>query len=455
MFDASMEKYLKEQAQVAADWIQKYAPKNRVRIISHYDADGITAAAIITHALKRLGYDFQVSLMRNPFTDGLKKVQKEQNDLIIFTDMGSGQLPLIQKIDAHCIIIDHHQLIEKQPPDNILQINAYQYDINGNYDASGASLSYAVALAIDERNTDLAVYAIAGATGDKQYIGGFTGYNKSLIENAVQQNNVKQKTSVKLNGNTIQEAIYYAVDPFYPTLSGRTQNIIEFLKKLDINPEKSPESLTSTEQKKLHSALILLLLEYKCEANIIDTVIRSRYYSDKTFGEVEQFADLLDCCGKGGHRDLGFALCLGDKEAYKEAISYEKEYKQNILDELHILEKDGATETDYIRYFYTDHSSLGGVIGGIAVNFIFDREKPLFSIVKKPHQLHISCRGNKYLVRNGLDLGAAMEKIARKLNGNGGGHQVAAGATIPQEKEQDFITILNEIITNQLSKKEE
>ncbi len=453
MFDEAMKKTLTEQANVAVEWIKKYATNNRVRLISHYDADGITAAAIMAHAVRRFGFDFQLSLMRNPFTDGLKKVKQEQNDIIIFTDMGSGQLPLIEKLNAHCIIIDHHQLIKKETPENILQLNTYQFEINGNYDASGASLSYAVALALDEQNKDLAAYAIAGATGDKQYIGDFTGYNKKLIDAAVKQNTVTENTSVKLNGKSMQEALYYAVDPYYKGLSGRTEQIIDFLKKLNINPDKSPESLTEEEQQKIHSALLLLLLEHNCEANIIDTVIRSRYYSEKTWGELEQFADLLDCCGKGGHRDLGFALCMHDSEAYQEARTYEQEYKQTILDELLKLEETGAKETDSIRYFYTNKSSIGGVIGGIAVNYLFDREKPLFSIVKKTDELHVSCRGNKYLVKNGLDLGFAMETIAKKLGGHGGGHQVAAGSTIPQEKEKEFLQLLDSTIAKQLSKK--
>jgi len=454
LFDEDMKKTLQEQAKIAAEWIHSYAKQKRVRIISHYDADGITAATIMAKAVKRLGYDFQVSLMRNPFTEGLKKVRKEHNDLIIFTDMGSGQLPFIEEMDSHCIIIDHHQLIKEKTIDTILQLNAYQFDINGNYEASGASLSYVVAFALDEQNRDLAVYAIAGATGDKQYIDGFTGYNKTLIEEAVKQEIVNEKTSVKLNGETIHQALYYAIDPFYPGLSGRKDQILDFLEKININPKTSAQNISIEEQKRLHSALMVLLLKQGCEPNIIDTVIRPRYYADQTWGELEQFADLLDCCGKGGHRDLGFAVCMGDSKAYEEARSYEKEYKQRLLDELLKLEQNGPKETETIRYFYTEKSSLGGVIGGIAVNYLFDREKPLFSIVKKPDELHVSCRGNKYLVSNGLDLGAAMERIAKKLGGHGGGHQVAAGATLPQDKEEEFIRLLDTIISEQITHKE-
>ena len=166
--------------------------------------------------------------------------------------------------------------------------------------------------------------------------------------------------------------------------------------------------------------------------------------------ELERFADLLDTCGKGGNRGLGLAICMDDKNAYSEAVELEKEYKQKILDELLKLEKDGFKEKLSFRYFYSKDSSLGGVIGGIATNFIFDKDKPLLSIVKKDDEIHISCRGNQYLVEKGLDLGFAMNEVAKKLGGHGGGHKIASGATINSEKEEEFLEIVDEIIVKQL-----
>jgi RecJ-like exonuclease len=166
--------------------------------------------------------------------------------------------------------------------------------------------------------------------------------------------------------------------------------------------------------------------------------------------ELERLADLLDSCGKGGNRGLGLALCMGDKQTFDEAVELEKEYKQKILDELMRLEKDGFKEKKGFRYFYSKDSSLGGVIGGIASNFILGKEKPLLSLVKKDDELHVSCRGNQYLVSKGLDLGLAMNETAKKLGCHGGGHSIAAGATISSEKEEEFLDMVDTIITKQL-----
>ena len=64
--------------------------------------------------------------------------------------------------------------------------------------------------------------------------------------------------------------------------------------------------------------------------------------------------------------------------------------------------------------------------------------------------MHISGRGNQYLVSNGLDLGSALKEVATSLNGNGGGHKIAAGATIDSKKEKEFLDAANMILSKQM-----
>ena len=445
-----MEDNILELSRKAAKIILSTPKDTRFRIISHYDADGISAAGIICTALNREGYDFHVSLMRNPFTQGLERIKKEENEIIIFSDMGSGQIETIEQFNCKAIIIDHHQVYKSKTIEDILQINANLCGINGNYEASGASLSYSIAKALNKENMDLAPLAIAGATGDKQYIGKIRGYNKTILEEALKNGYLKEYTGIKLYGESLYDALYYSIDPYYAGISGNKEAIYETLEKLNLDKKNKIENLNEEQKKKLQSLLLFKLIKKGCEKNIIDTVIRKRYWSEALQCELERFADLLDACGKGGNRGIGLAVCLGDKNSYNEAVKLERDYKQNILDELLKLEKDGVIEREYFRYFYSNRSSLGGVIGGIATNFILDKRKPLFSLVRKDEEIHISCRGNQYLVSNGLDLGSAMKDIATSLNGNGGGHKIAAGATINSKNEKDFLDKTNMIISKQM-----
>jgi RecJ-like exonuclease len=179
--------------------------------------------------------------------------------------------------------------------------------------------------------------------------------------------------------------------------------------------------------------------------------IRKRYTASQGW-ELERFADLLDACGKNGYRSLGLAICLGDNTAWKDALKVEKEYKQKILDGLQHVEQGNIHETDGMRYFYSDNSSLGGVIAGIAMNYVLDEKKPLFSLTRKEtdDELHVSCRGNQKLVAQGLDLGSAMKTVATDLGGFGGGHKIAAGATVTFDKEKDFLEKVDTILVQQM-----
>ncbi len=446
MADDNLEKLSKKAAEI----ILSLPKSTRIRVISHYDADGITSAAIICSALYRAGYNFHATLMRNPFDKGLEKVSKEDNELIIFLDMGSGQIETIEEMNWKSIIIDHHQYLKKKTSKDVLQINANLCEINGNYEACGATLSYSLAKALDSKNVDLVSLAITGVTGDKQYIGGIKGFNKTILEEALNNDTIQEDIGIKLYGEALFEALKYSIDPYYSGISGNEDEIKKLFKGLNLKKDVKIEDLDIDQKKQLQSFLMLKLIKKGCEKNILDTVIRPRYKTNIFDCESERLADLLDSCGKGGNRGLGLALCMGDRQSFDKAVELEKEYKQNVLDELLKLEKDGFKEKKSYRYFYSKDSSLGGVIGGVATNFILDTEKPLLSVVKNDDEIHVSCRGNQYLVEKGLDLGFAMNESAKKFNGHGGGHKIASGAMIDSSKEEEFLDMVDEIITKQL-----
>lgn len=438
----------------AASLLLSLPPSTRIRVVSHYDADGISAAGVLCTAVYRLGFDFHATLMRNPFTKGFDRLKNEHNDLIIFSDMGSGQIETIKSLGCKAIILDHHQFLTTQTSEDIIQINANLFGFDGNYDVSGATLSYLLATALHPANEDLAALALAGATGDKQFIGGVRGLNKTILETALQKGFLKERTSIKLYGESISDALYFSVDPYYRGLSGNQEAITQMLEKLNLEKTTAIQDIPQKTMTQIQSYLVFLLMKAGCQQNILDMTIRKRFFSPQGW-ELERFADLLDACGKNGYRSLGLSLCLGDGATWHEATMVEKEYKQKILDGLGLLEQGGVHETEGMRYFYSDNSSLGGVIAGIAMNYVLDEMKPLFSLARKQtdDEIHVSCRGNQKLVMTGLDLGAAMKTAAGELGGYGGGHKIAAGATIGFDREKEFLERVNDILIHQMKGK--
>jgi RecJ-like exonuclease len=64
--------------------------------------------------------------------------------------------------------------------------------------------------------------------------------------------------------------------------------------------------------------------------------------------------------------------------------------------------------------------------------------------------LKLSGRGTLRLVEKGLDLSDALRRAASTVGGEGGGHKVASGATIPAGTRDRFLDEADRIIAAQL-----
>ena len=69
---------------------------------------------------------------------------------------------------------------------------------------------------------------------------------------------------------------------------------------------------------------------------------------------------------------------------------------------------------------------------------------------KEDGQVKASARATQELVDKGLDLSTALKKAAKELDGIGGGHNIAAGATIGKGKEEEFLDLVEKEIKDQL-----
>ena len=65
--------------------------------------------------------------------------------------------------------------------------------------------------------------------------------------------------------------------------------------------------------------------------------------------------------------------------------------------------------------------------------------------------IKISSRGTQELIRRGMNLSKAMNDVTESVGGAGGGHDIAAGGTIPPERAEEFIHLLDEYIGRQLN----
>jgi len=420
----------------------------QLRILTHYDADGLSAASIMVGALSRANKKFHLTISKSLDGDMLESVAKEGNPTVLFLDMGSGQIDGLERLESKVCSLDHHKPIRKSK--KVVQVNPHFFEIDGMTDSCASTISFVTAIMMDPCNWDLSPIAIAGIIGDRQHMGGMKNINQQILDYAKEKGFIEVQRGLNLKGSTILDAIHDSVDPFFVGMSGRKDNVLAFLDSMKLNPETPMGALDEVYRRKLTSMLSLKLMGQGCRPETVEELVADVHWIPSMNLTAADLADLLNACGRMNHEGLGIAICMGDKESLVRAEELRKEYNRKLLDRLVSIETEGVTEKAHIQYFDAPDPSLAGAQCGLAMQYILDQSKPTLALSSVKGSIKVSSRGTKYLVSQGLDLSAALKKGAEKFGGLGGGHAVASGATIPESKREEFLEAVDEIIAQQL-----
>lgn len=80
-----------------------------------------------------------------------------------------------------------------------------------------------------------------------------------------------------------------------------------------------------------------------------------------------------------------------------------------------------------------------------------DWRKPILGLTYvDENYVKVSLRCSRLFYFKNIHFGKLIKKISEKVGGNGGGHAVACGAYIPQDREADFIDLFDQILDNKL-----
>jgi len=419
-----------------------------LRVISHHDADGIAAAAVLTGALRRANRQFHLTITKGLDSDIVEGLAKEGNEAILFLDMGSGQIESLEGLDAKVAVLDHHKPVRKSK--KVVQVNPHFHNIDGMTESCASALSFLMAVLMDPCNWDLSPIAIAGIIGDRQHMGGMKGVNQQILDYASEKRYVTVQRGLNLKGATVADAIADSVDPYFVGMSGRKENVLAFLESLRINPGLALGAVDVVLRRKLTSMLSLRLMGQGCRPETVEELVSDLHWIESMSMSAADLADLLNACGRMDHEGVGVALCMGDEDSLALAGDLRRQYNAKILGKLMAIEADGVTQKEHIQYFSTEDPSLAGAQAGLAMQYILDQNKPTIALSEVKGKVKVSSRGTKYLVSKGLDLAAALKKSAEKVGGYGGGHAVASGATIPKGMEEEFLSVLDDIVGLQL-----
>ncbi|MFO7791533.1 MAG: DHH family phosphoesterase [Candidatus Saliniplasma sp.] len=421
---------------------------DKFRIISHYDGDGISAASVLALTLMRENKGFHARFV-SKIPENLPK------DLpIILTDIGNSHLRRIKDIDEPVIVLDHHKVDEsiESEDDEHVYINPHDHDIDGSSEVSGGTLALLLSELYDKKNVSLSLYGLAGAAADKQNLNGFKGMNSSLLDEALEREELIEKEGLFIDGEDIKEALMKAGDPYFPGISGRKKDIEQILEDLDIDPETPVEDIPSKAERKLNTLLVVSLIETDIPSQVIESIRGCHYISNRYGTSVDILYKLLNSAARTKQAGLGMSICLGDKDALEKTKEIRKTYREKMVERLQDLEEEGPTEKVNIQYFFEEKKERKGELAGLAMLYIFDQSKPTLGICELDDDIDISARGTRKLVDKGLDLGMLCRETAKKFDGRGGGHDIAAGATVSKEYKDDFLDDFDRRVAKTLDK---
>jgi RecJ-like exonuclease len=117
---------------------------------------------------------------------------------------------------------------------------------------------------------------------------------------------------------------------------------------------------------------------------------------------------------------------------------------------------DGAVRLEALDYLVLEGlAPLSGKLAGIFANAGFSgHDRPIFTLNPEERWIKVSARMNPQLVDRGLHLGKALDSVAARLEGSGGGHAVAAGARVPRQSMEEFVRELDKEVQLQLADEE-
>jgi len=219
--------------------------------------------------------------------------------------------------------------------------------------------------------------------------------------------------------------------------------------------------LSMDERRAVASALVQHAVERGVPAARIDELVATSYTLPEEpegteLRDASEFSTLLNATARYERADVGLAVCLGDRDcALERARELLRNHRRNLSEGVEFVENEGVTFEEHVQWFDADdriRETIVGIVAGMAMGADgVARDRPILAFANEDDEhVKVSSRGTHALVRDGLDLSTVMREASRAVGGDGGGHDVAAGATIPRGERDAFVADADAIVGDQL-----
>jgi len=423
---------LEKQIKITVDKFFKASKDQEIQVISHFDTDGITSAAIMIQSLKKLDKAFSLKIVKSLERNFILNLPKDK--VTLFLDLASSSLHHIKEAELkNVFIIDHHE-ISKEIPENITIINPELYEEKQKI--SGAGLTYLFCREIDSENKEFAKLAILGMIGDL-----LEKEISTLNNNILDEGEIKRKRGLLIYPSTIplNRTLEYSSRPYIPGVTGNIKGVLELLREIGLKPingkYKSLIELNNQEMEKLTTAVMLRIP--KDEKPIGDIFLIKLY---NKLEDAREISSKINACSRIGESATALKLCMEIPEAKKTAERVHAKYRQLLLSALRYVQESEPIKGEGFTIINAKDNIQDTIIGTIASilshSILYKKGTIIITMAYNKNKIKVSSRA---VGRTGRNVREVLSNVVENIGGEVGGHEFAAGCLIDQEKEKEFI----------------
>lgn len=421
--------------------IDEFSFGRKIKVVSHFDTDGICSAAIFSRAMERWGKNFSLNIVKSLDEKFVRSL--DGDDVLVFLDLGSGSLDYFKEMKNKIFVFDHHEIVS-EIPSNVFLVNPVLH--SGMEPLSGAAVCYLFARELSAENKDLATLGIIGMVGDlhEKNIG-------KIFSEVINDSGTTIKKGLLIYPSTrpLDKALEWSSSPYIPGVTGKRAGVLELLRDSSINFEegryKALYELDEEEMRKLITAVMVRCANGSKTEEMIGNLFLVRFFNKME--DARELSASINACSRMGYPEVALGFCLGNKELRGKAEKIYLEYKQSLVSALRYVDNiEKISGKNYIIINGQDKikdTIIGTVASIISHSPSCSEGNVVIALAYNEVGIKVSARLSG---REGRNVREVLSRVVVPLGGEVGGHPRAAGCLISREKEREFISEVQKVL---------
>jgi RecJ-like exonuclease len=411
-----------------------------IKVISHFDSDGITSAAIFSKALQRWNKKFSLQIVKNLEESIIASLPEDH--ILIFLDLASNSLDYLKNKKTEVFIFDHHE-ISQTIPENVTLINPllYKHEM-----LSGAGVCYLFAKTLNEKNKDLASLAVIGMIGDSMEKDINKSFNEIIKDSEA---TIKKGLLIYPSTRPLDRALEYSSSPYIPGVTGSYKGVIDLLRDSNIQRGpggfKSLHELTEEEMSHLITSIMLRVKNQDALHEVIGSLYLIKFFN--RLEDARELSALINACSRMDQPHVSLGFCLGNAAYKQQAEKIYIEYKHHLVSALRYMEGSEKIKGESYTIINARDNIKDTIIGTVAsilsYSPTYEKGTIIVALAYNQDKIKVSAR---LAGKQGKNVREVLSQAMINIGGEVGGHPNAAGCLISKEKEEFFIEELKKVL---------